>query len=93
MSATHEPQSCIRCAITDLVSRYAHVIDRAGTDAAAELSSLFVEDATFDIAPRPEGSGPSRAWSHGNRPAHGRSTRRGRRAREATAPDVERPGR
>ena len=56
MSATHEPQSCIRCAITDLVSRYAHVIDRAGTDASAELSSLFVEDATFDIAPRPEGS-------------------------------------
>jgi hypothetical protein len=56
MTATHEPQNCIRCAVINLVSRYSHVVDRAGADAVASLSSLFAEDATFDITPRPEGS-------------------------------------
>lgn len=56
MTVTHEPQSCVRCAITDLVSRYAHVIDRRGADAVPALAALFVEDASFDILPRPEGT-------------------------------------
>ena len=56
MTVTHEPQSCVRCAITDLVSRYAHIIDHRGADAVEEFAALFAEDARFDVLPRPEGT-------------------------------------